>query len=107
MTKGKEQRGRLPQEARKAIQKARLSLRYPFKDKKVQAIEDAFIYLTRKLHAAGKIKARYSCHDLRHAFAARFYQATNHDLYETKKALGHASVSVTETYLRSLDALED
>ena len=100
-TKGKEQRGRLPQEARKAIQAAGLSLRSPFSGMKAHKIADAFKYLTKKLHAEGKIRAKYSCHDLRHAFAARFYQAT-HDVYATKTALGHASVAVTEGYLRSL-----
>jgi hypothetical protein len=31
----------------------------------------------------------------------RLYSAT-HNVYKVEKALGHASVSVTETYLRSL-----
>ena len=100
-TKGKEQRGKVPQEAREAIQKAGLSLRSPFEDKAVHQIEDGFRYLTKKLHAAGQISARYSCHDLRHAFAVRIYQST-HDVYRVEKALGHANVGVTETYLRSL-----
>ena len=45
--------------------------------------------------------AQYSVHDLRHAFAVRFYAAA-HDIYATEKALGHANLSVTETYLRSI-----
>ena len=53
---------------------------------------------------AGRLDARYSVHDLRHAFAVRFYAGSGHDLYATKQALGHASVAVTERYLRSLDA---
>ena len=100
-TKGKEQRGKVPQEAREAIQKAGLSLRSPFQDKAVHQIEDGFRYLTKKLHASGQIAARYSCHDLRHAFAVQVYNAT-HDVYQVEKALGHANVGVTETYLRSL-----
>jgi integrase/recombinase XerD len=40
-------------------------------------------------------------HDLRHAFAVRLYQATK-DVYQVEKALGHANVAVTETYLKSL-----
>ena len=59
-TKGKEQRGKVPQEAREAILKAELSLRSPFEDKAVHQIEDGFRYLTKKLHAAGQITARYS-----------------------------------------------
>ena len=45
--------------------------------------------------------SRCSCHDLRHAFTVRIYEAT-HDVYQVEKALGHANVPVTEAYLRSL-----
>ena len=86
-TKGKEQRGKVPQEVREAIVKAGLSLRSPFEDKAVHQIEDGFRYLTKKLHAAGQIAARFSCHDLRHAFAVRIYNAS-HDVYQVEKALG-------------------
>lgn len=44
-------------------------------------------------------------HDLRHAFAVPFYQETG-DVYAVRKALGHASVGVTERYLRSMDLLD-
>ncbi len=63
--------------------------------------QDGFRYLTKKLHWEGQIAARHSCHDLRHAFAVRIYGET-HDVYLVEKALGHANVGVTETYLRSL-----
>jgi site-specific recombinase XerD len=105
-SKGKEQIGKVPEEARKAITRAGLSLRSPFKAWTVHQIEDAFRYLTKKLHTAGKIAAHYSCHDLRHAFAVRLYDAT-HDVYQVEKALGHANVAVTETYLRSLGLGDD
>jgi site-specific recombinase XerD len=39
--------------------------------------------------------------DLRHAFAVRLYEA-RHDVYQVEKAPGHATVAVTEIYLRSL-----
>ena len=100
-TKGKEQRGKVPEEAREAILKAGLSLRSPFKDKAVHEIEDRFRYLTKKLRASGQIASRYSCHDLRHFFAIQIYEST-HDVYQVEKALGHANVGVTENYLRSL-----
>jgi site-specific recombinase XerD len=100
-TKGKEQSGKVPEEAREAIQRAGLSLRSPFKAFTATRLLDRFRYLVRKLHAAGRIAALYSVHDLRHAFAVRLYEAT-HDVYQVEKALGHANVSVTETYLRSL-----
>jgi len=101
MTKGKEQSGKVPEEARDAIQRAGLSLRLPFGDFTATRILDRFRYLVRKLCAAGRITALYSVHDLRHAFAVRLYQETR-DVYAVKTALTHANVSVTETYLRSL-----
>lgn len=100
-TKGKDQAGKVPEEARKAITTAGLSLRSPFKDWTAGSIAKAFEYLARKLREAGRIRARYSVHDLRHAFAVRLYQET-HDVYQVEKALGHANVGVTEGYLRSI-----
>jgi integrase len=88
------------------MERAGLSLRGPFKDKNVWQIQDGVRLLTGRLKAAGQIQAQYSAHDLRHAFAVRVYTATR-DVYETKKALGHASVTVTETYLRSLGVKEE
>jgi site-specific recombinase XerD len=61
--------------------------------------------LVRKLHAEGKLRERYSVYDLHHAFAVRLYEATR-DVYQVEKALGHANIAVTETYLRSL-GIED
>ncbi len=100
-SKGKEQSGKVPEEARAAITRAGLSLRLPFKAFTPEQIAQAFKYLAGKLHAAGKLQARYSVHDLRHAFAVRLYEAT-HDVYQVEKALGHANVAVTEAYLRSI-----
>ena len=100
-TKGKEQSGKVPEEAREAIQRAGLSLRRPFADLTATKILLRFAYLVKKLHAAGKLQALYSVHDLRHAFAVRVYEST-HDVYQVEKALGHANVGVTETYLRSI-----
>ena len=64
-------------------------------------ITDRFRRLAIRLHGACKLQARYSVHDLRHAFAVRLYETTR-DVYQVEKALGHATVAVTETYLRSL-----
>jgi hypothetical protein len=100
-TKGKEQSGKVPEEAREAITRAGLPLRAPFSGLSAAAIADRFRRLAIKLHRAGKLQARYSVHDLRHAFAVRLYLAT-HDVYQVEQALGHANVAVTETYLRSL-----
>jgi integrase len=67
----------------------------------VHQIEDGLRYVTKKLHARGRLQARYSCHDLRHAFAVRLYHAT-WDVYQVEKALGHANAAVAEGHLRSL-----
>lgn len=101
VTKGKEQSGKVPEEARAAVMAAGLPLRSPFGDYATAKISKAFEYQARKLLTEGKIRARYSVHDLRHAFAVRHYRSGK-DIYATSKALGHAGVSVTETYLRSL-----
>ena len=100
-TKGKEQRGTVPDSVRKAIERAGLPLRAPFADLTATKILDRFRYLVRRVLKDGKIANRYSVHDLRHAFAVRLYQAS-HDVYQVEQALGHANVAVTETYLRSL-----
>ena len=100
-TKGKEQSGTVPDSVRKAIERAELPLRSPFADLSATQILDRFRYLVRRMLAEAKVSNRYSVHDLRHAFAVRLYRAS-HDVYEVEKALGHANVAVTETYLRSL-----
>jgi integrase len=82
-TKGKEQCGKVPEEAREAIQKAGLSLRSPFGTTTAELIAKAFEYQAWRLHATGNLQARYSVHDLRHAFAVRLYQAT-HDVYQVE-----------------------
>ncbi len=100
-TKGKVQSGTMPGEARKAITKAKLPLRAPFEGRTPGALKERFRYLVKRLHEDGRLQARYSVHDLRHAYATQLYQATK-DIYAVKQALGHANVGVTETYLRSL-----
>jgi site-specific recombinase XerD len=103
-TKGHEQRGDLPDSARRAIERAGLPLRAPFAELTAAHISGRFAYLVERLEKAGTIRARYSVHDLRHAFAVRLYEESKHDLRLVKKALGHSGISTTERYLRSLDA---
>jgi site-specific recombinase XerD len=105
-TKGREQVGKLPEEARPALERAGLSLRTPFADLTVGRIADRFRYLVGKLQDAGEMGARYSVHDLRHAFAVRVYEKSGHDLHATKRALGHTSIQTTERYLQSLGAAD-
>src|SRR6266567_2639387 len=48
---------------------------------------------------------RCSPHTCRHYFAARFWQQ-HQDIYALSRILGHASVGVTEDYLRSLSGVD-
>jgi site-specific recombinase XerD len=91
----------MSQEARAVMERAGLPLRSPFSTFSADQIRMRFSYLVGKLYRDGKLRERYSVHDLRHAFAVKLYKATR-DVYQVKKALGHATVGVTEAYLRSL-----
>ncbi len=52
---------------------------------------------------AGVEGVRVSAHTSRHTFSFNFLKATG-DVYRLSKLLGHSSVAVTETYLRSFRA---
>jgi site-specific recombinase XerD len=67
-------------------------------------IQHAISRVTKKLHAAGKIRHPYSCHDFRHYFAAKLYQETR-DVLAVKDALGHSSLAITDVYLQGLGIL--
>jgi site-specific recombinase XerD len=97
-SKGRGLAGELPPEALKALKALGAK---PFADLTEAQIADAFRYVTAKLSKAGKLAARYSVHDLRHYYALGEYKARP-DLYRLKGLLGHASIQVTEAYLRGL-----
>lgn len=105
-TKGSEQRGRVPEVVRRAIERAGLSLRSPFAGLSGHSIADRVRHLTVKLEAEGKLQHVYSVHDLRHHYAVTMYQNTR-DLYAVRRALGHTNTTTTERYLRSLDVDTD
>lgn len=100
-TRGREFSGSVPAEVIGEVRKAGLPLSGPFAGETSTSIAGKFAYLTVRLHKERKLEAVYSVHDLRHAFALRFYTETK-DIYATSKALGHAWVSVTEKHLKSL-----
>jgi site-specific recombinase XerD len=101
-TKGKEQSGTMPDSALQAIDFAKLDKKAPFAGMTAQAIADRIRYLVQGLVKAGTIDARYSVHDFRHYYAIQEYTATP-DIYRLKLLLGHASIAVTESYLKSLN----
>lgn len=57
--------------------------------------------MCRQLSAQHKIAEAYSIHDLRHYFAIKHYQE-NKDIYALKLLLGHASIQVTDHYLKGM-----
>lgn len=100
-TKGADQLGTLPPQALEAIREAGLDPRAPFQGLTAAQLADRFRAITGRLAAQGTIAAAFSAHDLRHFFAVQTYQA-DRDLHRLKGLLGHASVQVTETYLKTL-----
>jgi site-specific recombinase XerD len=103
-SKGKDLAGELPREAMDAIKAAGLDLGQPFADLSAKDISNRLYYVIGKLAAAGRVRARYSPHDLRHFYAMTQYEK-DHDIYRLKELLGHASIAVTESYLKGLGAL--
>jgi len=87
--------------ASKAIKKAGLDGKRPFADLPEDAVRNAFKYAAKKMYAAGALTAPYSVHDIRHYFAIREYRKDK-DIYRLKVLLNHASIQVTENYLRGL-----
>ena len=85
---------------------AGLNREEPFKRIGRAGIQIAVSRLTVEMAARGVIRHAYSCHDFRHYYAVKLYHETK-DIYAVKQALGHASVTVTETYLAGMGALDD
>ena len=87
-SKGKELRGDIAEDLRQTLSKAGLPLRLPFGDLSASVFADRVRLITEKMHAEGRLRAAYSAHDLRHAFAIRLYDKTR-DVYAVKTALAH------------------
>lgn len=67
---------------------------------------DQLLYRLRDAAGREHFKGvRISCHTLRHTFAT-LYLAGGGDIYKLARLMGHSSVTVTETYVRSLAARE-
>lgn len=104
-TKGKQQSGELPPECIEAVRKAGLSLDHPFNNLTADRIKNLFKWHTKRLAKSGTIASAYSCHDLRHYYAMTEY-SKDKDIYRVSKLLNHASIGVTEHYLKGLKVLE-
>lgn len=103
-SKGKDISGELPESAMIYIRQAGLG-KTPFSGVKANSLEHTIAYAIKKLYRAGKVKAAYSCHDFRHFYATTEYRK-DCDIHRVSKLLGHASIQVTETYLKSIDVLD-
>jgi len=104
-SKGKDIAGTLPPEALDAIKVAALPLRGPFAGVLPNTLEKRIARAIEKLYKAGEVKAPYSCHDLRHFYAITEYRKDK-DLHRVKRLLDHASIAITERYLKSLGEME-
>ena len=100
-TKGKDISGSIPEEITERIKVASLPLREPFGGRTTNSIELAISYYIKKLYNQGRIRAIYSCHDFRHFFAVTHYRK-HRDIYAIQQALNHASIAITEKYLRNI-----
>lgn len=69
-----------------------------------ETIRKNFYAKTTMLYEEGSINYNYSVHSLRHYFAIHLYKDTK-DIYLVKDRLHHANISITETYLRSLEMI--
>lgn len=75
--------------------------RRPFADWNLQSTGAAIARLGATLQEQGRIRHSYTAHDLRHRYAANMYRQT-HDVLAVQRALGHASLNVTQVYLQGL-----
>jgi integrase len=92
----------LPREALSAIMTAGLDVKKPFALYSTSAIERRVNRRVGELYQAGTIRAPYSAHDFRHYFAVTEYKKRK-DIYRLSMLLNHANVTITQTYLKSLD----
>lgn len=76
----------------------------PFKNLKTGTVQIRLKDLTKKLTEEEQLRYPFTCHDLRHLFARKMYQAHS-DVYEVSRFLGHESISTTVTYLQQIGLL--
>jgi len=104
-SKGKDYAGHIPAAVLDAIKAASLPLRAPFTGILTNTLEKRIARAIEKLHKVGKVSDCYSCHDLRHFFAITEYRKDK-DIHRVSGLLGHASIQITENYLKGLGEVE-
>jgi integrase len=80
--------------------------RKPFQGMRAPTITMALHKITVELWKAGKLRHAYTPHDFRHMKAVELYRKSR-DVLAVQRALGHASLSATQTYLAGIGALEE
>jgi site-specific recombinase XerD len=75
---------------------------YPFRDMRAGSLQKAVQRACIALHAAQKISAVFSVHDLRHFYACNEYRK-DRDIYRLKVLLNHDNIAITEKYLKGLN----
>ena len=101
-SKGKDIKGTLPADVLKTIKMAGLDVKKPFAGIPANTLEQRIIRAIKKLHKEGVVSGAFSCHDFRHFYAVSEY-GKDKDIYRLQKLLDHASIQVTENYLKSID----
>ena len=82
------------------------AFRKPFQHMRAPTITMALHKVNLKLWKAGKLRHAYTPHDVRHMKAVELYQKGK-DVLVVQRALGHASLSATQTYLAGIGAVAD
>jgi integrase len=101
ISKGKELLGELPETALGILKAEGLSLLAPFAGLSAQKLAECFRYWAKEFYREDLLEVAYSVRDLRYYFAVTEYRK-DRDLYRVSRLLGHASIQITEIYLRSL-----
>jgi integrase len=78
-------------------------LRRPFSSSNLKSTGAAISRLGEDLRKRERIRHAYTAHDYRHMYAANLFRRTR-DVLAVQRGLGHASLSVTHTYLQGLGA---
>ena len=78
--------------------------RKPFAELSDTRLKMQIAYWMTKMAKNGLVSSIYSAHDFRHFFASHYYRASK-DIYRLKTLLNHGSISVTETYLKTLNVI--
>lgn len=73
----------------------------PFAGWNLQSTGAAIARLGAALREQDRVRHAYTAHDLRHRYAANLYRRTR-DVLAVQRALGHASLNVTQVYLQGL-----